>query len=355
MAIEGFDYKEFATSMAEQAKDLVPQELKDFEKDYVVKTLGNFTMLAGEALYNDDSLNLNAEQAVFITQIIAEWSFHKSIDLIHSGILPQYWDSIMQKIAFTIFEVAKQAIIRKIPQDQLLQAVEHHVVKVYKQNIEELQKKGIINAEVSERAQNQSNIDAMAQQAQQAQQAQMAEQQRRQQEIVEQSVKSAELADKKRQEEKEIRERVANVTSVTSPGISNRQMRMMSLAMVLKILSQDKVMTILNKFDSNDSLEISQYMNMADLESRIDGDLITDYLKEMRSFLPIKKKLTKENVVLDLINMYKENSREKIEKVIKRERPLVKRFVSQAYDGEYGELPLKVAGVLTEYLEESLR
>lgn len=355
MAIEGFDYKEFATSMAEQAKDLVPQELKDFEKDYVVKTLGNFTMLAGEALYNDDSLNLNAEQAVFITQIIAEWSFHKSIDLIHSGILPQYWDSIMQKIAFTIFEVAKQAIIRKIPQDQLLQAVEHHVVKVYKQNIEELQKKGIINAEVSERAQNQSNIDAMAQQAQQAQQAQMAEQQRRQQEIVEQSVKSAELADKKRQEEKEIRERVANVTSVTSPGISNRQMRMMSLAMVLKILSQDKVMTILNKFDSNDSLEISQYMNMADLESRIDGDLITDYLKEMRSFLPIKKKLTKENVVLDLINMYKENSREKIEKVIKPERPLVKRFVSQAYDGEYGELPLKVAGVLTEYLEESLR
>ena len=120
MAIEGFDYKGFAASMSEQAKELVPKELEDREKDYVVKTLGNFTLLAGEALYNDESLKLTEEQAVFITQIIAEWSFHKSIDLIHSGILPQYWDSIMQKIAFTIFEVAKQAIIRNIPQDQLL-------------------------------------------------------------------------------------------------------------------------------------------------------------------------------------------------------------------------------------------
>ena len=166
MAIEGFDYKGFAESMAEQAKELVPADLKDFEKEYIVKTLGNFTLLAGEALYNDTQLNLNADQAVFITQIIAEWAFHKSIDLIHSGILPQYWDSIMQKIAFTIFEVAKQAVIRKIPQDQLLQAVEHHVVKVYKECIEELQQKGLIDEEVKNRAENQSNIDAMAQQAQ---------------------------------------------------------------------------------------------------------------------------------------------------------------------------------------------
>ena len=44
---------------------------KDFEKEYIVKTLGNFTLLAGEALYNDTSLELNADQAVFITQIIA--------------------------------------------------------------------------------------------------------------------------------------------------------------------------------------------------------------------------------------------------------------------------------------------
>ena len=39
MPIEGFDYKAFAASMSEQAKELVPPELEDREKEYIVKTL----------------------------------------------------------------------------------------------------------------------------------------------------------------------------------------------------------------------------------------------------------------------------------------------------------------------------
>ncbi len=346
MPIEGFDYKAFAASMSEQAKELVPPELEDREKEYIVKTLGNFTLLAGEALYNDTQMNLTAEQAVFITQIIAEWSFHKSIDLIHSGILPQYWDGIMQKIAFTIFEVAKQAVIRKIPQDQLLQAVEHHVIKVYNSSIEELQKKGVIDEEIKNRAESQSNIDAMAKQAQE-------EQQKRQMAAAEESEKNLREAEKRREEKRNKRKQEKQLASIPQ-GISNKQMKLMTLALVLKILSQDKVTTILNKFDSNDSLAISQYMNMADLESHLDGDLISGCLKEMKDYLPIKRKLTKENVLGDLLRIYRTTPREKIEKVIKNERPLVKRFISQAYDGEYSGLPLRVAGIVAQYIEDSI-
>ena len=346
MPIEGFDYKAFAASMSEQAKELVPPELEDREKEYIVKTLGNFTLLAGEALYNDTQMNLTAEQAVFITQIIAEWSFHKSIDLIHSGILPQYWDGIMQKIAFTIFEVAKQAVIRKIPQDQLLQAVEHHVIKVYNSSIEELQKKGVIDEEIKNRAESQSNIDAMAKQAQE-------EQQKRQMAAAEESEKNLREAEIRREEKRNKRKQEKQLASIPQ-GISNKQMKLMTLALVLKILSQDKVTTILNKFDSNDSLAISQYMNMADLESHLDGDLISDCLKEMKDYLPIKRKLTKENVLGDLLRIYRTTPREKIEKVIKNERPLVKRFISQAYDGEYSGLPLRVAGIVAQYIEDSI-
>ena len=353
MPIEGFDYKEFARSMSEQAKELVPADLEDHEKEYVVKTLGNFTLLAGEALYNDTSLNLTPEQAVFITQIIAEWSFHKSIDLIHSGILPQYWDSIMQKIAFTIFEVAKQAVLRNIPQDQLLQAVEHHVIKVYNQSIEELEQKGIISEEVKNRAESQSNIDAMAQQAQaQAEKQKQMEQGEDSEKNIKQEQAEKTTSDEITQPEKQ-KQKVSNTPSSTE-GLSNKQMKLMTLALVLKILSQDKVTTILNKFDSNDSLAISQYMNMADLESKIDGDLITDCLKEMKDFLPSKRKLTKENILGDLLRIYRSTSREKIEKVIKNERPLVKRFIAQAYDGEYSELPLRVAGIVAQYVEDSI-
>jgi len=351
MAIEGFDYKGFASSMAEQAKELVPAELKDFEKNYIVKTLDNFTRLAGEALYNDTSLNLNADQAVFITQIIAEWSYHKSIDLIHSGILPEYWDGIMQKIAFTIFEIAKQAIIKNIPQDQLLQAVEHHVVKVYKQSIEELEKKGVINEEVKKQAESQSNIDTMAQQAQ-AEQQRLAQEQALEDERKAQEVRK--LKEEKRAKQREEKQKSEIITTTVPMAVTNKQMKLMSLALVLKILSQDKVTTILNKFNPNDSAMISQYMDMANLESQIDSDLITDCLVEMKNFLPIKKKLSKENVVNSLMNLYKLKSREQIEKVIKKERPLVKRFVAQAFDGEYGELPLRVAGIIEEYISENV-
>ena len=349
MAIEGFDYKGFAASMAEQAKGLVPPELNDFEKGYVVKTLGNFTLLAGEALYNDESMQLTAEQAIFITQIIAEWSFHKSMDLIHSGILPEYWDGIMQKIAFTIFEIAKQAIIRKIPQEQLLQAVEHHVVKVYKQSIEELQQRGIIDEDVKNRAESQSNIDAMAQQAQEAAQKAQEEKSARMKRIAEESEKNREMAEKQRNEKKK-----GGKVSIPDKGITHKELKLMTLAMVLKILSQDKVTTILNKFDPIDSKAITGYMDMADLESHLDGDLITDCIKDMRNYLPIKRKLTKENVILDLINLYKTTPREKIERIVKSERPLVKRFLAQAYDGEYGDIPLRVAGIIADYVEESI-
>ncbi len=357
MAIEGFDYKGFAANMSEQAKELVPGDLQDREKEYIVKTLGNFTLLAGEALYNDTSLNLNADQAIFITQVIAEWSFHKSIDLIKSGILPQYWDGIMQKIAFTIFEVAKQAMIRNIPQDQLLQAVEHHVIKVYKSSIEELEQKGAINEEVKQRAESQSNIDAMAQQAQE-------QAMRQQQELLEQQQKAKEYAEQQKAAQQNAQNAPAQPSNVPAAqhssvpamaqAISQKQMKLMSLALVMKILSQDKVTTILNKFDSADSLQISQYMNMANLESQLDGDLITDCLKEMKDFLPIKRKLTKENVLMDLLRIYKSTPREKIEKIIKNERPLVKKFVAQSYDGELTELPLRVAGIVAQYIEDSI-
>jgi hypothetical protein len=85
---------------------------------------------------------------------------------------------------------------------------------------------------------------------------------------------------------------------------------------------------------------------MADLESHLDGDLVADCIKDMRKFLPIKKKLTKENVLADIMAIYATRSREEMERVLKGERPLVKRFVSQAIDGEYGELTIKNASYL---------
>ncbi len=346
MAIEGFDYKGFAQSMAEQAKELVPKDLQPDDQEYIVNTLGNFTLMAGEAIYNDESLQITAEQAVFITQIIAEWSFHKSIDLIHSGIDKSYWDTIMQKIAFTIFEVAKQGVIRNLKQEQLLQAVEMHVVKVYKKCIEDLEKRGVINEQVKELAESQSNIDAMAKQA--------AEEQLKQKEAPLEEIDNRRKEVQKRREEQRKQRRIEKEMEASAGTITVRQMRLMSLALVMRILSPDKAQSIMNKFDEGDSRLILNYMGMANLESQIDGDILLNCLKEVKNFLPAQRKLSQENVMGDLLRLYRSNPREKIEKIIKNERPLVKRFISQAYDGEYSGLPLKVADIVAQYVEDSI-
>ncbi len=166
MTIVGFDYKAFAEDLASQAGQLVPADFKQNEKEYVTTTLLNFATMAGEALYQDqDNLGFSAEQAAMITQIIAEWAFHKSVVLIRSGIPQQYWNSIIQKILVTIFEVAKQAFKQNLPQEQILQLIEHHVQEVYQESVEKLYNKNLIKEEIKDTALRQANIDVMAETA----------------------------------------------------------------------------------------------------------------------------------------------------------------------------------------------
>ena len=153
-----FDYKAFADEMYKQSLELIPPEFSDKEKEYILTTIGNFAELAGESLNNDKENDFSDEQKVFMTQVIAEWTFHKSVDLIRAEIPNIYWNAILQKIAYAIFEIIKQALLKDIPQEQVLEAVEHHVKKVYKECIKKLPVSDGQKCIASE----QSNIDKKA-------------------------------------------------------------------------------------------------------------------------------------------------------------------------------------------------
>jgi len=337
MPIEGFDYKEFATAMSEQAKELVPADLNEMQKNYVVKTLANFTMLAGEAISNDASLGFNAEQAIFVSQVIAEWAFHKSIDLIHSGIMPENWDSIMQKIAFSIFEVAKQGIKKNIPQDQLLQLVEHHVVKTYNSAIDDLLQKGKINEEIKERAVKQSNIDAMAQQVQEEQQ------------IKEQQIQAAQAT----QGIQVPATPAANLPQNQAAG-SSKIIRLATIAIILKKLPESKVRHILSTFPEKDAQTIIDYMATDDLEDTMDKTLTFKCLREIKKHLPKQRKRTSAMVLKDLNEVFESKDRNAIDKSIKDERPYIRKFIDQAYEGEFYNLPVKVAGIIAQHVRDSV-
>lgn len=319
MAIEGFDYQNFSAVLAAQAGGLLPEYFDEFQKRYVITTITNFSNLAGEALYNDTTTNFDADQAMMITQIIAEWSFHKSVDLVKSGVLSDYWDGIMQKIAFTIFEVAKQAMMQGVSTDELLQLVEQHVSKSYEEALSELKTNGIINEELYENAAHQSNIDAMMDQ-------------------IQEDKNAAAMAE-------------ANTTQAVQSSDA-KLLKLASLALFLKQVSQEKAQIILSKFNTQDAQLIIQYMQMPDLEQKIDKNIAMNCLREMKENLPEPKKINPNKILSKINDIANEKGKINIEIAIKKERANVQFFINNAMDGEFVKMPTKVANIIAQHLEE---
>lgn len=328
MTIQGFDYKGFAQNLAQQALELIPAEFDQNQKNYVANTLLNFSTVAGEALYNEGQFNL--DQAVMITQIIAEWSFHKSVDLIRSGIPQQYWDPVMQKIAFTIFEIAKNAFQQNLPQDQCLQLIEHHVKKTYLDCIAELKDKNLIDQGLMEQAASQSNIDAMVQQ--QAQEQPQPEQ-------IPQDMPSQQNAQMPQQD------------LPASPKV----LKLATLAMLFNKMKQDKVQTILNKFNPEDAQSVIKFMGMPDLGKKVDKNSALRCLQEIKTNLPSPHQSLSPSKIVDKIqNVSQYFDKSQLEQALRLERNKVRRFVFTALEGEYFEMPPKVANIIATHLEDSV-
>ncbi len=335
MPIEGFDYNQFANDLAGQAGELVPQEFDDFQKEYVTKTLLNFSKLAGEAISNDAEAGFNAEQAILLTQIIAEWSFHKSVDLIRSGIQPEYWDGVMQKIAFTIFDIGKQTIMQGLPQDQILELIEHHVIKAYEAALDELQQRGIIDEELKEQAEKQNNLN------------QLVEEVEAQREIERQAQAEQEAMQQAQQPEQ--------YSQMPQGGVDNKKaFKLASLALLLRTLSQDKVASILNKFNPQDAQLVIQYMQMPDLNQRVDANTAIQCLKEIKTNLPSKNSTSPNQLIFRIKKALGNSTRERVEVMLKNERLNVKKFVSSALQDELYELPPKISNIIAQHIEYSV-
>ncbi len=333
MAINGFEYKEFAQNLAQQALELIPPDFNENQKNYVANTLLNFSTIAGQALYDEGQFNV--DQAVMITQIIAEWSFHKSVDLVRSGIPQQYWDPVMQKIAFTIFEIAKNAFTQNLPQDQCLQVIEHHVKKTWLDCIAELKDKNLIDDGLMEQASMQSNIDAMVQQ-----QAEQEVPPQEQQPVPQKASPTG----------------MPQQTPVSAPlGADTKVLKLATLAMLFNRLKQDKVQSILNKFSPDDANSVIKFMGMADLNAKMDTNAVLRCLQEIKTNIPrTQQSLAPSKIVDKIQNVSQYLDRSQIEQTLRLERNKVKKFVFTALEGEYYEIAPKVANIIATHLEDSV-
>jgi len=350
MAAKGFKYEEFAQNLAAQAQDLVPAEFSPDQKEYVINTLGNFSMMAGKALAEDKNLNFDVETSTYITQIIAEWSFHKSVDVIRSGIPRQHWDSIMQRIAYTIFEVAKQTFSQGIPNDQIIEIIEHHVNKAYVDAITELKDKGVIDESLMEFAASQSNMNKMAQEMQQ-QQAQAQAQAEAQTQNPDQIPQGQ--ADAPSDLPQPVNTGVPTVEK--SNEIPPKALKLATVAMLFKRMNQDRVQVYLDKFEDNDAQDVIKYMKLPDLSQRIGVENAMKCLQEIKMNLPKSTDLIPLKVVKKIKNFASQYSEKELETMLIKERLGVKRLVFTALEDKYYEkIPPKVASIVATHLISSV-
>lgn len=331
MAIEGFDYKGFAEELSSQAVNLLPKNFQDFQRNYVVNTIKNFATLCGEALNNEENSPFTLDQAMLMTQIIAEWSFHKSVDTIRSGIMPDHWDGIMQKVAFTIFEISKQAILQKVSQDEILEIVEHHVKKAYSKAIEDLMSRNLIDEASYKKALSISNIDEMMQKIQEEKQQEQAQAQA-QAHAQGQGQNQTQQAD----------------------NSNTKILRLASVALLLKQMQQDKVQTILNKFNPQDAQAVIQYMQMPDLENKVDLHIAMKYLNEIKYNLPEPRHISSEKIIARVNQIFQKINLDQVETILVKERPNIKEFILKAKDGDEVPMPSKVANIILQHLEETI-
>lgn len=160
-------YIDFIENLIEQIQPLLPKDVNKLQEDYLVSNIRKSAMLMASGIQDDEEFSrIDFEQQCFYIQIMAEWSFHKEIDLFRSGIPAKYWKVVMQKIWYAMWEVMYACVKNEAPETVVLSLVERFVNRTYRDAVEELKENEIIDEKTEEKAKEQSNIKIMAQEVQ---------------------------------------------------------------------------------------------------------------------------------------------------------------------------------------------
>lgn len=334
MAIPGFNYNEIAQNFAQQSRALLNQtadnldpnfpaseNLKAFteeDKDYVVNKVSTFCIVAGNELAKAENINITAEEASILTQIIGEWTFHKSIDLITAKIAPEHRDAVLQNIAMDIYQSGLDAIINKLPLNKLLPLIEEKVATVYKSEIQKLQKKGVLDEKQFEKAITASNFDEMV----------------------------------TKTEDDDIND-VNNIP--VNANIGNKKiLKLATLAIIMRKLPKEKSAEILTSFDKQDVAQILNYMKMPNIEEKIDPQIILSTLEELKAIIPLTEELNAEKIVKRFHKLIKNVPESVLKKVAKRERESVRSFILDRNFPATEIFPPRILQSLVDSIEDKL-
>ena len=307
MIPKDLDLEEFAKSLSGQAGELFPPELPDVLKQTVIQVVYNFIKIAGNAL-NGEQRQYNQDETILVCQLVGEWMYHKGIDNYKNNIPQEYWEPILQQIAFAIFENAKNAVNEGKTQDEIINIAESAVVTTYQELIEQLAQENKLTKSVDE-IMHQSNLK----------------------DYVEQNYAEEDV----------------------TPAQQEKDLKMMTMALFFKTLPPDEVGKLVKLLDEEQRRQIVTYIQMPDLERLVDPVIYQQYLEKFNNFMPKVQQKKKRNSMYNHIADALENVEEDdFKTLIQNERKNVKNFLLRIYSGKINEediFPLDLANTIINY------
>jgi len=315
LAITSLNPQEFGKDLAQQAINYMPAEFSEEQKNYIAKKVFNFCILAGNHLLEKFNEHFNDEQARIIVQFIGEWTFHKGIDLIRADIPSENWEEILQQVAFAALQMAIQSFAEGHDQNKIAAIIENHVILTYQNCINNLKQNGILTEEKAQLALTTSNVDLMAKEA--------------------------------------------GGAGVNALEDEEKTLKYASIAIVLQKMSREKVNKILENFNEEEQQFIQGYLNIENLEQKLDPALAYQYLADLKKNMASVVKPKMLEVVTNIKALSKEFTEEEIFNTISYERGKVLDFIetcifektSKAVKVEFSPY---IAKILYSYIKSKL-
>lgn len=159
-----FKYKDFVNKLRFQVGGVCPEEFSEYGEKNIKGNVYSHSLKAAEALYKEPGVTVN--ECEIITQAIAEWTFHKTIDLMNGGISEVFHDRILNKINGAIYEYlldeCKNGGLDEENTSDCLNVVEDIVKDTYRDELSRLYADRGISKDDYTFAASQSHIDDMA-------------------------------------------------------------------------------------------------------------------------------------------------------------------------------------------------
>lgn len=244
MPINDLNSQEFGKNLARQAMEFVPKEFAEEQKNYIAKKVYEFSVITGEHLLKQYKEQFDDNQAKVIIQYIAEWTFHKSIDIIKGEIPREYWDQLLQQVAFAALKATLHSFMQNFEDTKTAAFIEHNVKAAYEENIKQLVKANVIEEEKVGEILSQSNVDQMA----------------------------------------------GEIKANQSPEEDEKTLKYAAIAILLKKLPPEKVEKVLSKVSEEERKNIESCMRVKDLESKLDGAVMNDYIRSLKKNLTAHSK-----------------------------------------------------------------